>query len=179
MEKIIGIHRQTGNIPALIETAKELFIREDGDLKYYRLLKEYVPADSWKMFLEVLVRQLEFSSASYRDLQNLPLIYAEEQDYPQLLAFLQRAKGNRLELLMQYAVHLKRAYPKEVLELFTEEVRLYAEQNTGRQHYEYVARVMKKMSGFKQGKAAVKALAEDFRIRYRRRPAMLEVLGGF
>lgn len=44
------------------------------------------------------------------------MIYAEEQDYPRLLAFLQQAKGNRLEMLMQYAVHLKEAYPKEMLE---------------------------------------------------------------
>lgn len=168
-----------GDISALIGTAKELFIREEGDLKYYRLLNEYVPADSWKMFLEALTRQLESSSTSYRDLQNLPLIYAEEQDYPRLLAFLQQAKRNRLELLMQHAVHLKEAYPKEVLELFTEEVRRYAEQNTGREYYEYIARVFKKMSAFKDGKSTVKALAADFRARYRRRPAMLEVLGRF
>lgn len=179
MEKKIGIYRQTGNIPALIETAKELFIREGGDLKYYRLLKEYVPADSWKMFLEALVRQLESSSKSYWDLRNLPLIYAEEQDYPRLLTFLQQAKGNRLELLMQYAVHLKGAYPKEVLELFTEEVRRYAEQNTGREHYEYIAKVFKKMSVFKNGKSTVKVLADDFRTRYCRRPAMLEMLRAF
>lgn len=96
-----------------------------------------------------------------------------------MLAFLQQAKGNRLELLIQYGGHLKKSYSKEVLELFTEEVRLYAGQNIGRSYYEHVAKVLKKMSGFKQGKAAVQALAEDFRIRYRRRPAMLEVLGGF
>lgn len=36
-------------------------ILEDGDLKYYRLLKEYVPADSWKIFLETLVRQISQS----------------------------------------------------------------------------------------------------------------------
>lgn len=179
MEKKIDIYRQTGDISALIGTAKELFIREDGALKYYRLLKEYVPADSWKMFLETLTQQLESSSISYRDLENLPLIYAEEQDYSRLLAFLNRVKGNRLEMLMQHAVHLKEAYPKEVLELFTEEVRRYAEQNTGREHYEYIAKVFKKMSAFKQGKAAVKALANDFRTRYRRRPAMLEMLGRF
>ena len=70
-------------------------------------------------------------------------------------------------------------YPKEVLELFTEEVRRYAEQNIGREHYEYIARVFKKMSAFKQGNAVVKALADDFRTRYRRRPAMLEMLGAF
>lgn len=179
MEKKIDIYRQTGDIPALIWTAKDLFIREEGDLKYYRLLKEYVPADSWKMFVEALTQQLESSSTSYRDLQNLPLIYAEEQDYPRLLAFLQQAKRNRLELLMQHAVHLKEAYPKEVLELFIDEVRRYAEQNTGREHYEYIARVFKKMFDFKDGKSTVKALAADFRTRYRRRPAMLEVLERF
>lgn len=176
MEKKIGIYRQTGNIPALIKTAKGLFISKNGDLKYYRLLKEYVPADSWKMFLEDLIQEV---SKSYWGMQNLPLIYAEEQDYARLLDFLQQAKGNRLELLMQYAGYLKEWYSKEVLELFTEEVCRYAEQNIGRPHYEHVARVLKKMSGFKQGKAAVQALAEDFRIRYRRRPAMLEVLGRF
>lgn len=37
MEKKIDLYRQTGDIPALIGTAKELFMREEGDLKYYRL----------------------------------------------------------------------------------------------------------------------------------------------
>lgn len=90
-----------------LEKVKQGIIRELQEFASWATYKGYGVFD-----VDALVLT---SSASYRNLQNLPLIYAEEQDYPQLLAFLQWAKGNRLELLMQYAIHLKRHIPKKCL----------------------------------------------------------------
>ena len=55
----------------------------------------------------------------------------------------------------------------------------YAEQNMGRNHYEFVAQALlcaKKLNG---GQEAVKRLVAEFRIKYKRRPAMMEVLARF
>ena len=55
----------------------------------------------------------------------------------------------------------------------------YAEQNVGRTHYELIAQALlcaKKLNG---GQAAVKTLVAEFRIKYKRRPAMMEVLARF
>lgn len=180
LEQKIAIYRQVNDIASLIETAKELFIREDGDMKYYLILKNYVPADSWKTFLDGVIQQVAASSSCpflYRE--NLAKIYIEEKNDERLLAHLQQIEGERLEWLMRFAIHLKDKYSKEILELFVADVRQYAEQHVGREHYEYIARVLNKMLHFKNGNKAVLALVDDFRMRYRRRPVMIETLEAF
>ena len=180
LEEKIAIYRQVNDVASLIETAKELFIREDGDMKYYLLLKNYVPADSWKTFLDGVIQQVVVSSSCpflYRE--NLAKIYIEEKNDERLLTHLQQIEGERLEWLMQFAIHLKGRYSKEMLELFVADLRQYAGQHVGREYYEYIAKVLHKMLHFKNGDKAVQALVEDFRIRYRRRPVMIEILQSF
>ena len=55
----------------------------------------------------------------------------------------------------------------------------YAERNLGREHYEFIARVLSCIRKLNGGQAVVKSLVAEFRIKYKRRPAMMEVLGKF
>jgi hypothetical protein len=50
--------------------------------------------------------------------------------------------------------------------------------NTGKQYYEHILSLLKKMSRIKGGKKAASDLVADFRIRYKNRRAMMEVLSG-
>lgn len=180
LEQKLDIYRRVNDVASLIETAKELFIREDGEMKYYLILKNYVPADSWKTFLDGVIQQIVASSSypfSYRE--NLAKIYIEEKNDERLLAHLQQIEGERLKWLMQFAIHLKNRYSKEILELFVADVRQYAEQHVGREHYEYLATVLHKMSCFKNGNVAVQEVVNDFRTRYHRRPVMMDILQSF
>jgi len=51
--------------------------------------------------------------------------------------------------------------------------------NTGRSYYEHILFLLKKMSRIKGGKKAASDLVTDFRIHYKNRRAMMEVLSGF
>ena len=62
---------------------------------------------------------------------------------------------------------------------FTDDLRVYAEKNLGRNHYEYIARVLRGMRKLNGGKEAVKQLVEEFRVLYKRRPALMQELGEF
>jgi hypothetical protein len=51
--------------------------------------------------------------------------------------------------------------------------------NVGKLCYEYILSLLKKMSEIKGGKKAASDLMADFRIHYKNRRAMMEVLSGF
>ncbi|MCL2232395.1 MAG: hypothetical protein FWB99_04880, partial [Treponema sp.] len=70
-------------------------------------------------------------------------------------------------------------YPEKTLELFINALVSYAEDNVSRSHYEYIALLLKKMSKIENGKKAASKLVADFRLQYKNRRAMMEVLGQF
>ena len=70
------------------------------------------------------------------------------------------------------------AYPEKTLELFRKVLIHRAENFTGRSHYEYILSFLKKMSKIKGGKRHSDLIA-DFRIRYKNRRAMMEILDEF
>ena len=84
-----------------------------------------------------------------------------------------------MDALLQYASHLNATHSSQILPLFTDDLRTYAEKNLGRNHYEYIARVLRGMRKLNGGKEAVKQLVEEFRVLYKRRPAMMQELGEF
>lgn len=55
----------------------------------------------------------------------------------------------------------------------------YAERKMGRRNYEFIAQVLPCIHKLKGGQTAVKNIVAEFRIKYKRRPAMMEVLEKF
>ncbi|MDO9615561.1 MAG: hypothetical protein Q7J86_13680, partial [Bacteroidota bacterium] len=53
----------------------------------------------------------------------------------------------------------------------------YAERNIGRNHYEYLARLFKMIGSIEGGKEMAKAMIAQYKIQYKSRRAMVEVLG--
>lgn len=64
-----------------------------------------------------------------------------------LFVFLQQARDERLDMLMYYA--------DQLIVMFNFRIRQYLVQNVGRSHYEYVARLLKKIRKFPGGYAMV------------------------
>lgn len=67
----------------------------------------------------------------------------------------------------------------QILAIYSEKIQVYAEKNMGRQHYQYVASILKEILKFKGGKDVVDTLVKKIRIQYKRRPAMMEILRDF
>lgn len=175
----LGIYIQTNNVPYIIVTAKDLFISKGGDIELYHTLKKYVPVDNWKTFLKKLLEQLSSDIYAYISSSIKADIYAEEEDYDNLKAFLEKTSNQSLDYMLIYAHHLIHYYPDEMLAIYNSKIQKYAEQNVGRKYYEYIMQVLNKMLEFPKGKEITDLLVADFRIRYKRRPAMMELLREF
>ena len=170
------IYEMIGNIPAMIETCRQLFIYNNGSLEYYHKLKALIPAAQWRKFLLKMMGETAFRH--YYDYVEAE-IYVEEKDYERLFSLLMSIEYNSLEVLMKYAHYLKDTHSEELIALYTSYLLEYAEQKMGRTHYEFIASVLPCIQKLEGGKEVVKQLVEEFRIKYKRRPAMMEVLRNF
>lgn len=176
VEKKLEIYQRMQDIPHVISTAKYLFLEKKGDLGYYRLLKQSVPAGEWKLFYNELIAQTPFPKSYWTSSVEAD-IYVEERDFVRLVDFLRR--NSSLEILLNYSHCLKDDYPEDLLERFSSQVQAYADKSTGRPHYEYVAKALKEMLKLKGGEQEVRLLVDVFRQAYKRRRAMMEILNGF
>lgn len=166
------------DVAKIIEMCRLLFIHTDGSLGYYHKLKSLVPSMDWKEYLNALMQETTFYDY-WGTGNNKAEIYIEEKDYDKLFGYLSALEYRRLDALLQYASHLNATHSSQILPLFTDDLRTYAEKNLGRNHYEYIARVLRGMRKLNGGKEAVKQLVEEFRILYKRRSAMMQELGEF
>ena len=103
----------------------------------------------------------------------------KEKDYERLFTLLSSVRCNQLDALMSYAHFLKDTHSEQLIAIYTSLLNDYAERNMGREHYEFVARALSCVGKLKGGPAAVKNIVAEFRVKYKRRPAMMEVLEKF
>lgn len=177
-EQLLSIYEEVHDITKVIEMCRLLFIHTNGSLDYYHKLKSLISSTDWKEYLSTLLQETTFFDY-WGSGNNKAEIYIEEKEYDKLFSFLSTVEYRRLDALVQYASHLNATHSSEILSLFTDDLRVYAEKNLGRNHYEYIARVLRAMRKLNGGKDAVKQLVEEFRVLYKRRPAMMQELGEF
>ncbi len=177
-EQLLSIYEEVHDVAKVIEMCRLLFIHTNGSLDYYHKLKSLISSTDWKEYLSTLMQETTFYDY-WGCGNNKADIYVEEKEYDKLFSFLSGLEYRRLDALLQYASHLNSTHSLQILSLFTDELRVYAEKNLGRSHYEYIARVLRSMRKLNGGKDAVKQLVEEFRVLYKRRPAMMQELGEF
>lgn len=176
----LEIYQQANDIPQVIFVAQELFKNNRGSMEYYHLLKKYVPKENWKPFLEKLMQNTALSTRAFLGSSTAADIYVAEKDEKRLLDLLKATSPyEQLGMLLEYGHYLKQNDSAELLDLYTMRLKEYAERNMGRNHYEYVARVLTAMNGLHDGKKAVVELVTLFRTLYKRRPAMMELIRNF
>ena len=175
LQKKIGIYEKMDDKSSLIACNRLMFVRKGGSLEYYHKLKRSVDASEWTLFLKSLID--ETKDSSYGINQILPDIYVEEKDFEQLYTFIYNAgRYDRLGLIQRYGLKLPSAYASSLLAAFAIDIRDYADRNMGRNYYVQVADMLHSMKQVKGGEAIVKELVDEFRLKYKRRPAMMEEL---
>lgn len=173
----LKIYRLQNDIPNIINTARELFINGRDCMEYYHILRKYVAANEWKDFLKIILQKANLHASFGYSVE--ADIYIEEKNNDMLMAFLRKVSEYDLSFMIKYAHHLKHLYSEEILTIYSNKIQEYAEKNIGRNHYEHVTSVLKEMLKFNGGKKVVDTLVNNFRTRYKRRPAMMENLKGF
>ena len=175
----LRIYEMTHQTSDVINTCRLLFVLGRDRLEYYSKLKTLVPKEEWKSFLDTMMKETQFSKYFSFGENDEAEIYVREKDYERLFMLLSSVNYNQLKALMKYAHHLKNTHSEPLIAMYTSLLNDYAEQKLGRNHYEFVAQALlcaKKLNG---GQEAVKRLVAEFRIKYKRRPAMMEVLARF
>ena len=170
---LLEIAQKENDNPAIRKLAYG-FLKDGFEKERYAIYKDAFSPVEWAEEREKLF--LHYDKGKYFSNSAAGLL-AAEQEAERLLRYVE--KHLSIEELVRYYKDFASAYPEKTLELFRKALVSYAENNTGRSHYERILSLLKKIKGIKGGKKTASDLVADFRIRYKNRRAMMEILGQF
>lgn len=175
----LEIYEKTNRTLDIIDTCRLLFISGRDQLDYYHKLKALIPAEQWKDFLDTLMKEARLVGGfSYYGGVEAE-IYVKEKDNDRLFHWLTSEEYRQFDVLMRYSHYLKDTHSEQLIAIYTSMLVDYAERNVGRSHYEHIAQVLLCMQKLNGGNVAVKYLVSEFRAKYNRRRAMMEILERF
>ena len=176
-DQLLELYRQQKETFKYNNLARELFIENTSDIKYFRIYKQTSPKNGWEAKRNKLIAELKNKKRGYYSgisLDDLAQVYIEEQMIEELFEIV--SSSNSIHTIMKYTNHLKSKYPAELLEFYKAAIEIQAEQ-TGRNVYASLVNYLKQMAKLKGGLPAAKALKESLLDKYKNRPAMKEEFG--
>ncbi len=175
-EKLLTIYENTKNTGEIRKMTKKLFFDSHYSMKYYKKLRSTYNKDEWQEICESIIEKIkgENKFGSYYHARTLADIFIEEKYKARLLKLLQ-LNSQEINFIDEYSKHIKKEYSGELILLYEEGIKKYAE-NTGRNYYNDVAGYLKKLQKINGGEKKVKWLLYFFRQTYKRRRAMMEIL---
>jgi len=173
LELLLNIAQKEKDIPAVRKLSYK-FIDKHFSERHYQIYKAAFSPAEWaeereELFLHYSGKK-KFSNSAAR-------LLAEENEVERLLNYVE--KHLCMDNLVKFYKVFASDFPEKTLEMFKKVLIPYADNNTGRSFYEHILSLLKKMSQIKGGKKAASDLATDFKLRYKNRKAMLEILSGF
>jgi len=173
LELLLDIAQKEKDIP-VVRKLSYRFIEKSFKKKHYQIYKATFSSAEWadereKLFLRYSGKK-NFSNSAAR-------LLAEENEVARLLNYVE--KHLSVDNLEKYYTVFSSNYPEKTLELFEKVLIPYADNNIGRSFYGHILSLLKKMSQIKGGKKAASNLVADFKLHYKNRKAMMEVLSGF
>lgn len=162
------IYRLQGNKSAYIEQLWKLVLEQSaGDLDIYKELKAQYSEKEWLIKREELFKKLPANA-------HIDRLYKEEKLYNRLLAYVLKSSG--LYAVQSYENVLKKEYPKQILSKYQGEVNKMASCTGNRKHYADLVALLRRMKQIKGGSEIVETIVEEWKIKYRNRPAMMDEL---
>ena len=162
------IYRLQGNKSAYIEQLWKLVLEQSaGDLDIYKELKAQYSEKEWLIKREELFKKLPANA-------HIDRLYKEEKLYDRLLAYVLKSSG--LYAVQTYENVLKKEYPKQILSKYQGEVNKMASCTGNRKHYADLVALLRRMKQIKGGSEIVETIVDEWKIKYRNRPAMMDEL---
>ena len=168
----LQIAQNENDIPVIRDTSL-LFIKSHFNDKYYKIYKSTFAKENWlkevEKLIEIYEKQVNYKlfKASVAD-----VLQAEKQE-ERLMKYIE--KHLTADNLEQYYTGFSVSFPEKTLAMFRQIVEQFA-QNTGRDNYERIADLFKKMVKIEGGQAVVKEMIDKYRVLYKNRKAMMEIL---
>lgn len=176
-EKLLNIYELLSNVNEIRERAEKLFFSSNFNMDFYKKLKATYGKEEWVEFYLLLIEKIKNKvvAGGSPNANALAEIFIEENLPTRLLKLLQ-INSKRIRLVDQYAKHLSKEFPVEILLIYEEAIKSYAE-NTGRNIYHEVVHYLNELKKIEGGEAKIKLIVNYFRVHYKNRSAMMEILG--
>ena len=166
----LSIGQLENDVPVIRKIAFS-FIEIHFNAEHYRIYKSSFQSDEWEKEVERIIAHYQKTERGFSN--SVADVLAEEHDASRLINYIE--KHLSLERLGQYNTHFSKSYPKETIDLFRKVINQYAERNTGRNHYEYMVSLFKKMALIKGGKEMATTMMAQYKNQYKNRRAMIEI----
>ncbi|MDR2118740.1 MAG: SWIM zinc finger family protein [Tannerellaceae bacterium] len=172
----LTVYKWMDNKEKIIAIAEDLFINGRDSMKYYHVLKTVIQPEKWVNYLDDHL--LKSGNQKIIGGHVLAKIYIEEEYWERLMDHVEKniQLGKHCSL-GEYETYLKSRYPERMLTFYRSQITDYAAQNMGRDHYKYIADILKIMKKYPGGTEAVDSLLAHFKSIYSNRRAMMEELG--
>jgi len=174
-KKLLLIAQKISNQTDIVKWSKKLYLSGDSDADYYQILKDQHVDSDWLKIRNELIDKLS-NNNQYSNHNKLIKLYADEGMYDELLNAMQ---GEYVDFyrLDDYCDLLIRHRRKETIQLYSDQIYVFLERNKSRKYYKVAVRYIHKII---QWGASAKAadIAQDLRIKYPRRSALIEELYG-
>ncbi|MDR1478124.1 MAG: SWIM zinc finger family protein [Planctomycetaceae bacterium] len=154
------------------------FIKDNFDAEYFKIYKSTFADKEWAAaFEQLFTRYKNKGINAYSDRNSAADILVAENAVERLMEFVEKRLS--VELVERYYEHFATNFPQKTLLMFRKVLDKYAKDNAGRNVYEHIALLLKKMQKIDGGKKFVKEMVEQYRVRYKNRKAMREILSEF
>lgn len=173
-DQLLDLYKQQKQAFKYNRLARDLFIDNPSDIKYFKTYKQTSPKAGWEENREKLIAELRNKRRGYVNgisIDNLANIYIEEQMIDELFALV--SSSNSIHTLIRYTDHLKEQYSPELLQYYNTAIEEEAKQ-TGRDAYVSMVQHLSQMSKINGGLSAAKELKDVLLNKYTNRPAMKE-----
>lgn len=170
-ELILDIAQREADLPT-IRRVSFAFIENRFQVNYYRIYKDSFTQIEWENELRKIIAHYQKKDNNFS--QSVAGVYIEEKDAFSLLKYIENQIN--IERMDQYHTHFASVYPKETLDLFRKVIDQFAAINTGRDYYKYLINLFGKMVLIEGGKEMVRTMITQYKIQYKNRRAMVELL---
>jgi hypothetical protein len=172
-ELLLEIALKEKDTPCIRKFSFEL-IENSFNSKYYTIYKATFSSGEWTNELEKIISLYEKKNKFFSD--SVANVLLTENAEERLMKYVE--KHLSVDKMEEYYTGFVTSFPEKTLALFRKSIDQYAENNTGRNYYEHIVYLLKKMSKIKGSKEIVTDMINQYKIRYKNRRAMMEILKG-
>ena len=172
----LQIAQKEKDIPTIRNTSYQ-FIATCFYPEYYKIYKSTFGKEEWPNEMEKLIQCYEKNSGNNRFSVSVADILLAEKQEKRLGEYIE--KHLSIDNLEKYYNGFSSSFPEKTIALFRQITDKYAHNNTGRESYEHILSLLKKMNEIEGGNKLVKEMISQYRIIYRNRKVMMEILNRY
>lgn len=157
----------------IVEIALFLFNNTHSDFTYYNIVKKNATSQEWQQIVKETLQKLNSKERWIKPYDTIAKIYFEEQQWETLLATVTEFAS--FELLAKYEATLNEHFHSQLISLYERSIRNYLEKNVDRGHYVIACKAITRLKAIIPNHN-INYLVNEFREKYKRRPALIELI---